>query len=289
MRRAFGQAGFGRLYGGLAASMLGDSMMLLVLSIWVKTLTGSNALAGLTFLFMVVPSLFAPLLGVLIDRVRRRPMLVWGNLASALVVLPLVLVHDADDVWIIWLVAFGYGVSFVALPAALNGLLKELMPDELLVEANSAVASRVVRRAGEVTGIIAGLVLFAIAVGGIAAAPAMTVVLVFAAVSGAGLPLMIIGYLTLLQRRTPQAIMGRASTAAEVVLATPQAISLALGSLLVMVLDYRLIFAAVAVVTLLGALHIAFWLREHIAREWRHGATPDPRTGLVAVGSTPPD
>ncbi|MEZ0578724.1 MFS transporter [Nocardioides sp. MH1] len=417
MRGAFRQSGFARLYGGLAASMLGDSVMLLVLSIWVKTLTGSNALAGLTFVFMVVPSIFAPLAGVLIDRVRRRPLLVAGNLASALVVLPLVLVRDAGDVWIIWLVAFGYGISFVVLPAALNGLLKELVPDELLVEANAAVqttkesyrlfgpllgaalfawlggwsvalvdaasfvvaalaiasvrvaeevperseepvlrqigagvrhlvgdrvlghtligvaltmlvigftestiyalldafdrpatyagvfvtamgvgaiaagvvASRAVRRAGEVTGIVAGLLLFAAASAGIAAAPTMTVVLVFAAVAGAGLPLMIIGYLTLLQRRTPQAVMGRASTAAEVMMATPQAISLALGSLLVVVWDYRVIFAVVGLVTALGALHIVVRLRDHIAQEWRAGAGADPRSGLAAVGPVPPD
>jgi MFS family permease len=152
------------------------------------------------------------------------------------------------------------------------------------------LASRLVHRAGEVSGIIAGLVLFAVAVAGIAAAPSMAVVLVFAAVSGAGLPLTIIGYLTLLQRRTPQAIMGRASTAAEVVLATPQAISLALGSLLVVVWDYRVIFAVVAVVTALGALHIAFWLRAHIAEEWHRGAGGgDPRSGLVGVGPVTPD
>ena len=413
MRGAFRQRGFGRLYGGLAASMLGDSMMLLVLSMWVKTLTGSNAQAGLTFLFMVVPSLGAPLLGVWIDRFRRRPMLVGANLASALVVLPLVLVRDAGDVWIIWLVAFCYGVSFVMIPAALNGLLKELMPDEMLVEANVAlqttkesyrlfgpllgaglfawlggwsvavvdavsfvvaaiaiaslrvaeevpersaepvlrqigagvrhlvgdrvlghtlvgvglsllvigfvesslyalldafdrpptfagvfvtamgvgaigcglVAARLVRRAGEVTSIVAGLVLFAVAVAGIAVAPSIPVVLVFAGISGAGLPLMVIGYLTLLQRRTPQAIMGRASTAAEVVMATPQALSLGLGSLLVVVWDYRLIFGVVAAVTALGALHIVVALRAHIVREWREGSTARPGSG-ADPGST---
>ena len=117
----------------------------------------------------------------------------------------------------------------------------------------------------------------------------MAVVLVFAAVSGSGLPLMIIGYVTLLQRRTPQAIMGRASTAAEVVLATPQAISLALGSLLVVVWDYRVIFAVVGVVTVLAALHIAFWLRGHIATEWRRGtADVDPGSGLVEVAPVRP-
>ena len=64
MRRAFRQEGFTRLFAGLTTSMLGDSVMLLVLSMWVKTLTGSNGAAGLTFFWMVVPALFAPLCGI---------------------------------------------------------------------------------------------------------------------------------------------------------------------------------------------------------------------------------
>jgi hypothetical protein len=101
MRRAFQQEGFTRLFAGLTTSMFGDSVMLLVLSMWVKTLTGSNGAAGLTFFWMVVPALFAPVYGMYIDRIKRKPLLVWGNLISALVVLPLLLVADAGDVWII--------------------------------------------------------------------------------------------------------------------------------------------------------------------------------------------
>ena len=97
-------------------------------------------MAGLTFFFMIIPSLFAPLMGVWLDRVRRKPFLVWGNVASAVMVLPLVLVRDEGDVWIIWAVAFLYGVSFVVLPAALNGLLKEMVPEDLLVDANASLA-----------------------------------------------------------------------------------------------------------------------------------------------------
>ena len=123
MRQAFRQPGFTRLYAGLTTSMFGDSVMLLVLSMWVKTVTGSNALAGLTFFFMVIPVLFAPLLGPWIDRVERQPLLVWGHLASGVGVLPLVLVRGEGQVWIIWAVAMLYGLSFVVLPAALNGLL----------------------------------------------------------------------------------------------------------------------------------------------------------------------
>ena len=139
MRQAFRQPGFTRLYVGLTASMFGDSMMLLTLSMWVKTITGSNAQAGLTFFFMALPALAAPAMGIGIDRVRRKPLLVWGHLVSAVMVLPLVLVRGAGQVWIIWVVAACYGVSFIVLPAGLNGLLKELVPDEMLVDANASL------------------------------------------------------------------------------------------------------------------------------------------------------
>ena len=159
MKAAFTDPGFSRLYAGVTASMVGDSIMLLVLSMWVKTLTGSNAMAGLTFFFMVIPSLFAPLMGVWLDRVRRKPFLVWGNVASAVMVLPLVLVRDESDVWIIWGVAFLYGVSFVVLPAALNGLLKEMVPEDLLVDANASLQTT--KEAFRIFGPLLGAALFA--------------------------------------------------------------------------------------------------------------------------------
>ena len=128
MRAAFSEKRFRRLFVGVTASMFGDSVMLLVLSMWVKSITGSNAAAGLTFFWMLLPSLVAPPLGMLVDRLRPKPVLVWGSAASAAAVLPLTLVHDVGDVWIVYAVAFLYGVSFVVLPAALNGLLKEPSP-----------------------------------------------------------------------------------------------------------------------------------------------------------------
>lgn len=73
MRAAFATRGFARRYAGLTASMLGDSLMLIVLSMWVKSLTGSNAAAGLTFLWLTAPALLAPLFGYVVDRIRRRP------------------------------------------------------------------------------------------------------------------------------------------------------------------------------------------------------------------------
>ncbi len=394
MREAFQVTGFRRLFAGMSTSMLGDSLMLLVLSIWVKTLTGSNAMAGLTFLFMVLPALFAPFLGMFIDRFRRRPLLIWGNLASSLVVLPLLLVRDASDVWVIWVVAFFYGISFIVLPAALNGLLKELMPEHLLVEANSSLqtvkegyrllgplvgagmfgvfgggavavvdavsfvvaaafvawiplreerpvrepqhwwaemsggmkhlvherllrhtlvafglmllvigfaeaaifaildafdkpatfagvmatvqgvgavvggltASRWVRRLGETGAVVVGLALLAGSLAVVAATSSLVVMLAAVVPLGYSVPVLFIAFTTLMQRRTPQALMGRVSAAVEVVMGVPQAASLAVGALLVTIISYHVIFGVMAVVTGLGAVYLVLALGREVFR-----------------------
>ena len=394
MRKAFQQKGFTRLFAGTTTSMLGDSVMLLVLSMWVKTLTGSNGAAGLTFFWMVVPALFAPLYGMYIDRVRRKPLLVWGNVISALMVLPLLLVQDAGDVWIVYVVAFLYGISFVVLPAGLNGLLKEMIPDDVLVEANSSLqttregfrligplvgaalfslfgggavavvdslsflvaaliiasiplreevperieqhwwhemtggikhlahepvlrhtlvafalmlivigfteasiyavldffgkpptfagvvvtvqgvgaiaggltTSRWVRRLGEAGGVTIGMALLAAGLAVVALSSTLWITLAAVVVLGYSLPLTFIAFNTMLQRRTPHALMGRASAAVETVLGTPQAISLAVGALLVTLLDYHVIFAIMAAFTGAAVVYLLITLRASLFR-----------------------
>ena len=164
IRAAFRVPGFPRLFAGLAASMVGDSLMLIVLSMWVKTLTGSNAAAGVTFLLMTGPALLAPLLGYVVDRVPRRTFLVAANGVSALSMLPLLAVHDAGDVWVVYAVAACYGVSFVVVPAALNGLLKDLLPEAALVDVNASLS--ITREGLRLGGPLLGAATFAIAGGG---------------------------------------------------------------------------------------------------------------------------
>jgi MFS family permease len=394
MRKAFRQPGFTRLFAGLTTSMFGDSVMLLVLSMWVKTLTGSNGAAGLTFFWMVVPSLFAPLYGMYIDRIRRKPLLVWGNVISALMVLPLLAVREAGDVWIVYAVAFLYGISFVVLPAGLNGLLKEMIPGKLLVEANSSVqttregfrligplvgaalfglfgggpvavvdslsflvaaliiasiplhekaperseqhwwhemtggvrhlvhepvlrhtliafalmlivigfteasiyavldffgkpptfagivvtvqgvgavlggvmATRWVRRLGEAGTVTVGMGLLAVGLGIVALTSTLWVTLAGVVVLGYSLPLTFIAFMTMLQRRTPQRLMGRVSAAVETVMGTPQAVSLAVGALLVTLLDYHVIFAIMAAFTGVALGYLLISLRGQLFR-----------------------
>ena len=113
---------------------------------------------------MTAPALLAPLFGWVVDRVPRRTFLVVANLASAAMMLPLLLVHDAGDVWIVYAVAFCYGISFVVVPAALNGLLKDMLAEDVLVEANASLG--VTREGLRLVGPLIGAATFSLVGGG---------------------------------------------------------------------------------------------------------------------------
>jgi MFS family permease len=415
MRRSFTVPGFGRLYVGTTASMVGDSLMLIVMSMWVKTLTGSNGAAGLTFLFLTLPALLGPLLGLMVDRVPRRPFLVVANVLSAVAMLPLLLVRGEQDVWVIYAVAFLYGVSFVVVPAALNGLLKEMLPEDVLVEANASLsltrealrlvgpvagaamfaigsgklvalidavsflvaalviwtvkleeerpervpmhwaaevaegarhirrtplllhptialalcllvlgfsesavyavveafdkpvefvgpvltvqgvgaiaagllASRVIKRLGEPRTLVAGLVVLATGLAVIAVAQQVWELLAGTVVLGAGIPLLIVAFNTILQKQTPGHLMGRVSTTTEVLTTTPQALSIALGALLVTLVDYRVIFVLMAAGTLVGAAYLVVALRGRMTPPV--AGTAEPVDVPVIPGSVLPE
>jgi predicted MFS family arabinose efflux permease len=135
-------------------------------------------------------------------------------------------------------------------------------------------ASLVVRRLGEVAATVAGLLTMAFSTAVVALAPTMTVVYVGVVFLGVALPWTFVAFTTLMQRRSPGHLIGRVSATVDVLLSTPQAISLAVGSLLVSLLDYRSIFWIIAAVMTLGALQIAVTLRSQIRTDVGSGATP---------------
>ena len=87
MRDLLRHRDFRLLFIGQTLSMFGDMAMLLVLAMWAKELTGSNAIAGSVFAVLGLPTLLAPLGGVLIDRFRRRTVMIVIDIATAAVVL----------------------------------------------------------------------------------------------------------------------------------------------------------------------------------------------------------
>jgi MFS family permease len=127
-----------RIYiAGQSLSVIGDSALWLAMGIWVKILTGSNSAAGLTFFAFVCGFLVAPVSGMIVDRVRRRPLLVAANLGGAALVCALLLVHGRGQVWLIYLVMFGYGAANSLITSAQTALLPALVPGDLLGDANS--------------------------------------------------------------------------------------------------------------------------------------------------------
>ena len=399
---------FRLVFAGIGLSLFGDSLLLLVLAIWVKSLTGSNAQAGATFVLLTLPSLVSPLGGYVVDRVRRRPFLIAVNAASALLLLPLLLVSDEADVPIIYAVALGYGVSLALTDTAMNGLLKDLVPAHLLADANGALqsvrqgsrllapllgaglfagigggavalvdcatfavaaaallgvrlveqrpeqvearwraemvagvqhifntgvlrratlasaaaylfvgfgestgfavnetglhrppafvgvlvsvqgigalaggvlAARIVRRVGETRALAGGLMLWGLGGAGWLSTQ-LWVVLAGNVVLGFGLPLQAVAFSTLLQRQTPSRVLGRAGAATHVLIGGPFLASIALGAMLINLVDYRVLVATSAVVMITsGAL---LMMTERAVRDWQrwHDDYADPSSEL---------
>jgi len=408
MRELLRHRDFRLMFAGATLSAFGDSSMLIVLGIWVKSLTGSSGQAGAVFFVLALPSLFSPLGGYLVDRVRRRQFLIVANLLSAVAMLPLLAVHDRSDVWIIYIVALAYGISFVTISAALNGLLKELLPADLLGDGNGALQTvkeglRLVapllgagifaavggaavamldavtfvlgavalillkvretrpappelhwtaemsagarhllgdpalRRSVLATGV--GLLMIGLAesvgfavnqlglhrppafigvliavqgagavLGGVASAPiirrlgeqtalgiglaalgaglagwfstSLIVVMAGEVVLGFGLPVAVVALYTLLQRRTPGPLMGRVSAATDVLIGVPQTISIAVGAVLVSLVDYRILVAVMVV----GLLPTGGYLVAVARRDPEPAGTADPDPAAVRRG-----
>ncbi len=361
---------------GQTLSLFGDTALYLALGIWVKSLTGSNAAAGLIFFVLALPALVAPAAGLLVDRVRRRPLMIATDLLIGAAVLLLLFVHGREQLWLIYAVAALYGAAGVVFGSAQSALLTVMLPDELLGEGNAALqtvretvrivgplsgaalyaafgggfvamldgatfgasalclaglsvvepppargeqrfrtelvagvqhilrtaalrqivltvaaallvvgfsetvvfavvgqglrrppsflgvlssvqgvgaiaggltAARALRRIGDARTIALGLALFALG-DGLLVGQALAPVIAGFLIAGAGLPWVVIGFGTALQRRTPAPLQGRVYSAADTMVGTPQTVSIALGAALSTLLDYRILVAILAVV-----------------------------------------
>lgn len=374
-----------RLYlSGQIMSTFGDSALLLAAAIWIKVLTGSSAAAGLAFFALALGSLCAPLGGMLADRLPRRGLLIVANLVTATMVLLLLLVRDRGQIWLIYAVMCGYGLSGSVIYPAQTALVQAIVPAELLGDANGVlqtaqqglrlltplagaglfalfgatpviigdaatfgvaiatllavrvredrparsgqrwlaeltagarhIAGTLVLRQIAITAAVVvtafGLsetVIFAVVSQGLHRPPAFIGILVSAqgigaiaagvsaaalmrrlsegllvslglvsaalgyllliasqlppvlagsVLLGASLSWIIVGVMTLLQRRTPPALMGRADAAFAVMYTIPQTAAIALGAGLIVVVNYRILLAVIAALIAAAAAYL---------------------------------
>lgn len=132
---------FRRLLTGWTVGNFADSVLFLTLAVWMKDLTGSSSAAALVFLALALPVLLAPAIGLLTDRSRRLMLLIAGNALAGLVTLSLLFVQSAREVWIIYVVTFAYGALGYLNSAAQGGLTRDIVPTDLLRQANSLLVT----------------------------------------------------------------------------------------------------------------------------------------------------
>lgn len=91
------------------------------------------------------------------------------------------------------------------------------------------------------------------------------------AILGAGITTTSIGANTLLQRRTPNHLLGRVDAAAEVAVSVPQTLFIGIGAALVAAVNYQILLTATAALMLTNGL----WL---LTRPDQHTTTTRPST-----------
>ena len=138
-------------------------------------------------------------------------------------------------------------------PTSFFGVLSSLQGVGAI--AGGLTAARLLRRLGDATLVGLGMALFAIGELSFVSS-SLPLVLVGVAVAGAGVAWLIVGFATSVQTRTPDRLQGRVFSAADMIISTPQTVSIALGAALITAVDYRLLVVVEAAVTMLCAVYL---------------------------------
>jgi Na+/melibiose symporter-like transporter len=136
-------------------SVSGDWILTIGLIYRVYVVTGSTVASALTMASSIAPQvLLGALAGVFADRWDRRHTMIIADLLLAAGLLPLLIVHHAAQVWIVFVVMFAEGVIQQFFSPAQQAMVPRLVPDEELVTANavSGQVSNVSRLAGSALG-----------------------------------------------------------------------------------------------------------------------------------------
>lgn len=167
MKRLFSYRDARLLVTGQTLSAFGDWAMWIVCAVWMKALTGSSAQAGLVFFVLGLGTLASPLGGLLADRFPRRPLMIACDCVLGAAVLVLLFVHNAGDAWLIYLVALLYGLVGTVFYPAQSALLRVMVPEDLLADANGILSSS--RQGLRIVAPLAGAALYAAFGGGVVA------------------------------------------------------------------------------------------------------------------------
>ncbi len=133
-----GNRNYRSLWFSSLASQIGDWFNLIASASLIQELTTSGSAVSLLFLVRFLPLfLFSPLAGVLADRFNRRTLMAASDLLRAGTVLGFLLVRDASQVWLFYLLtALQFSLSAIYTPTG-TALLANIVRRDELVTANA--------------------------------------------------------------------------------------------------------------------------------------------------------
>ena len=164
-RSLFRHPDFVKLWSAETISQFGTQVTLLALPIIAATTLNVtpfefgllSTIEFLPFIFLSLPA------GVWVDRLRRRPILIVGDLirAAALVSIPIAFALNALTIWQLYLVGFINGCATVFFDVAYQSYLPSLVDRDKIVDGNAKLETS--RSAAQITGPgVAGVVIGAV-------------------------------------------------------------------------------------------------------------------------------
>lgn len=118
-------------------SYVGNWSLFAALPLFVFQLTGSTFASGIVLTAMFLPLLLGSVAGVFVDRWDRQRTLLIGNLAMAVLVLPMLITATGHGLWVAYVVVIVVGLVAQFTTVAENALLPRLVGRDNLLAANS--------------------------------------------------------------------------------------------------------------------------------------------------------
>ena len=129
---------FSLLWTAGLLSLLGDWAVYTIVPLFILDSTDSIFLAGIIWAVIAIPNIiFSPLSGVYVDRWNKRNIMLTVALIQAGVMLPLLALGDRASIWVIFALVFTLSSMVTLYAPAENSLMSRIVPEELLVSANS--------------------------------------------------------------------------------------------------------------------------------------------------------
>ncbi|MER3423720.1 MAG: MFS transporter, partial [Nitrospiraceae bacterium] len=131
---------FGLLWSGQAVSQIGDSLNKVALLWFVYELTGSALKMTLIGLLQTIPPLLlGPLIGVYLDRLPQKPVMIWIDLLRTVMVLLIPLLHALDALTLnrLYALVFLIAIFSTVFGPALASSVPLVVPRARLIAANA--------------------------------------------------------------------------------------------------------------------------------------------------------